>query len=73
MNDTDTALYLAEFKEKYLEPIKRAHIKYQSFKELPEDKAKEADSIRDKYFFFSSFCLSVEATIEQNILLKNKL
>jgi hypothetical protein len=71
LTDIDTEHYLAEFKEKYLKPMEAAHNKYQNFKQLPPAEQLKADDIQTKYFFLSNFVACVEATIEQNFILKN--
>jgi hypothetical protein len=51
--------------------MEAAHNKFQSFKQLPPAEQLKADDIQTKYFFLSNFVASVEATIEQNFILKN--
>jgi hypothetical protein len=69
----DTALYLDEFKERFYKPIKDRHEKYMQFKSLPESEEVKAKDTREKEAFLSNFIACVEATIEQNVVLKNKL
>ena len=69
----DTALYLDEFKEKFYRPIKERHERYLQFEKLPEVEAIKANETKEKERFLSNFIACVEATIEQNVVLKNKL
>lgn len=73
MTDLDTAHFLAEFKEKYLEPITKAHEKYMTFKQLSPEDSKKADDMAAKYYFLSAFVANIEGTIEQNLVLKTEV
>jgi len=73
LSDIDTSSYLADFKRDYLEPIKKAHLKYQESSVLPISEQIKAEAMATKYRFLSNFVATVEATIEQNFILKNKL
>lgn len=72
LSDIDTASYLQEFKEKYFAPIENKHNYYQKFKDLPEGEKTKAETIKNQYYFLSSFIASIEATLEQNMYLKLK-
>lgn len=73
MEIIDMALYLDEFKERFYQPVKERHEKYMQFETLPESDVAIAESTRDKERFLSNFIACVEATIEQNVVLQNKL
>jgi hypothetical protein len=73
MTDLDTAAFLAQFKEKYLAKVQQVHEKYEKFKELPPAEAAKADKAQRDYSFLYSFTASVEATLEQNMVLKSRL
>jgi hypothetical protein len=49
------------------------HEKYEKFKELPPAEAAKADKAQKDYSFLYSFTASVEATLEQNMVLKARL
>jgi len=73
MRDLDTAMYLEEFKEKFYTPIKKSHEKYMAFTSMPEEEAKKADLVAEKYYFLTNFIASVEGTLEQNTVMRKKL
>lgn len=73
MTDLDTAYFLAEFKEKYFEPIKKAHEKYMTFKQLSPEDSKKADDMASKYYFLGGLVANIEGTIEQNLVLKSEV
>lgn len=73
MKVIDTALYLDEFKERFYQPVKERYEKYMQFETLPESDVAIAESTRDKERFLSNFIACVEATIEENVVLRNKL
>ncbi len=73
LTDLDTAFFLDQFKEKYLAKVQQMHEKYEKFKELPPAEAAKADKAQKDYSFLYSFTASVEATLEQNMVLKAKL
>lgn len=73
LSDIDTAFYLDEFKQKYFRPMESA---YQSTKgvklsTLKDSEVKRLEDIRSKYFFLAKFVASIEATLEQNMVLKH--
>jgi len=70
MTDTDTASYLSDFKRDYLEPIKKAHLKYQESSVLPISEQVKAEAMATKYYFLSNFVACVEKTLEENFILK---
>jgi hypothetical protein len=70
LTDLDTSTYLADFKEKYLNPIEKKYQYYMNFKELPEKEKADADKNEKNYIFLTAFVASVEATLEQNMALK---
>ena len=73
MTDLDTAHFLAEFKENYFEPIKKAHEKYMTFKELPKAEADKADAMAQKFYFLGNLIANIEGTLEQNAVLKSEV
>jgi hypothetical protein len=73
LTDIDTASYLAEFKEEYLDKIQKVHDKYAAFKELPAAEAKKADEVAKKLQFLSGFVACIEATLEQNFVMAERL
>jgi hypothetical protein len=73
LTDIHTAAYLEEFKEKYFSKIEKLHQKYEAYKSLPEIEQAKAEKAAKDYQFFYSLVACVEATLEQNMVLKVRL
>lgn len=69
----DTAEYLSDFKQHYLEPIRKRHKLYIQAVSLTKDEQLKATDIEAKCIFLEKFVSCVEATIEENYVLKKQI
>lgn len=69
----DTAEYLADFKQHYLAPIQKRNALYKSAAKLSAEEQLKATDIEAKCIFLENFVSCVEATIEENYVLKKQV
>lgn len=68
----DIAEYLSDFKQHYLAPVQKANLAYKSSKTLTPEQRLKATDIEAKCIFLENFVSCIEATIEENYVLKKK-
>ena len=74
MDDLDTIQYLEQFKKDYLSRMLAIHeVNKSKFATMTNEEALKAQDIEDKVHFLSNFVACIEATLEQNAVLKIKL
>lgn len=71
-NTENALLHLNNFKNKYLSKLEADYQNKKKAIKITKEDQNKLDVSRDKFYEVKSFCDSIEAVIEENVILKNK-
>lgn len=71
-NTENALLHLNNFKNKYLSKLEADYERKNKAIKITKEDQNKLDESRDKFYEVKSFCDSIEAVIEENVILKNK-
>ena len=72
-NTENALLHLNNFKNKYLSKIEADYERKKKAVKITKEDQLRLDEARDKFYEVKAFCDSIEAVIEENVILKNKI
>ena len=72
-NTENALLHLNNFKNKYLSKLEADYLSKKKAIKITKEDQNKLDVSRDKFYEVKAFCDSIEAVIEENVILKNEI